>query len=610
MTNSENNSANEAGLDRVAALHQRLEAEGLDGFLVPQGDEHQGEYLSMRAQRLRWLTGFDGSAGTAVLYAGKTYLFVDGRYILQAGQQFADSAVEVRHFREPSLDKWLGQTVAGGERIGFDPRLHGIRQIEGLRKSLTGIGAELVPLADNPIDALWTDQPAPPSAPVGLHDMTYTGRSTDDKLSDLAATIAEAGTEACVLNQMESVAWALNVRGGDTANTPLVQSFGVVHGDGQADFYVDRTKLKSDVETGLGNRVAVHEISEFEAGLRALGAAAKTVLLDRDTATEGIRLALTEAGGQVVFGQDPVMLPRACKNAVEITGAYAAHERDGVAMCRFLRWLDDTTAEKVIGEIEAGEKLEGFRRHNDLFQSLSFDTISGAAANGAIVHYRVSPTSERMLEPGNLFLLDSGAQYLDGTTDITRTIPIGAPSDDMRRHFTLVLKGHLAVAHARFPEAATGGQIDALARQFLWAEGLDYDHGTGHGVGAYLGVHEGPQRMSPNSPTTFKPGMIISNEPGLYITDEYGIRIENLLVVVAAAETSTARKFLEFDTLTLVPIDRRLIVPEMLSVTERGWLDDYHALVRQKIGPRLDDAADRAWLETMTAPLSDNKGTI
>ncbi len=607
MTISEKISSNETGAERLTALHQSLKEAGLDGFLVPQADEHQGEYLSMRAQRLRWLTGFDGSAGTAVLYAGKTYLFVDGRYILQAGQQFADSAVEVRHFREPPLSEWLGQTVVGGERIGFDANLHGIGQIEGLRKALTGIGAELVALADNPIDALWTDQPDPPSAPVGLHALTYTGRSTDDKLSDLAAKITEAGAEACVFNQMESVAWALNVRGGDTANTPLVQSFAVVHSDGQADFYVDRRKLESGVEAGLGNRVAVHEISAFGVGMTALGATGKTVLLDRDTATEGIRLSLTEAGGQVVFGQDPVMQPRACKNAVEIAGAYAAHERDGVAMCRFLRWLDETTANKVIGEIEAGEKLEEFRRHNDLFQSLSFDTISGAAANGAIVHYRVSPASERLLESGNLFLLDSGGQYLDGTTDITRTIPIGVPSADMRRHFTLVLKGHLAVAHARFPEAGTGGQLDALARQFLWADGLDYDHGTGHGVGAYLGVHEGPQRMSPNSPTTFKPGMIISNEPGLYITGEYGIRIENLLVVVAAAETSSGRKFLEFDTLTLVPIDRRLIDVDLLSATERGWLDDYHALVRQKIGPRLDDAADRAWLETMTAALNDTK---
>ena len=589
-------------LDRPAALRRLLAADGLDGFLVPQADEHQGEYLSERAQRLRWLTGFAGSAGTALLYGDKIWLFVDGRYILQAEQQFDGSDIEVRHFRKPPLGEWLGQEVAAGGRIGFDPGLHGIRQIEQLRKALTKAGAELVPVGENPIDRLWTDQPAPPAAPVGLHAVGYSGLGTDDKLSALAEAIAGAGAAAAVLNQMESVAWALNVRGGDTANTPLVQSYAVVHDDGQADFYLDRAKLAAGVEAGLGNRVAVRDIAAFDDGLKALGAAGKSVLLDRDTATEGIRLALTGAGGEVVFGQDPVMLPRACKNAVEIAGAYAAHERDGVAMCRFLRWLDETTAGRVIGEIEAGEKLEGFRRQNDLFQGLSFDTISGAGPNGAIVHYRVSEDSERQLTPGNLFLLDSGAQYLDGTTDITRTIPIGVPDEVMRRHFTLVLKGHIAVARARFPESATGGQVDALARQFLWGEGLDFDHGTGHGVGAYLGVHEGPQRMAPNSSATFKAGMIISNEPGLYIADEYGIRIENLQLVVDSPRGTDARKFLEFDTLTLEPIDRRLIAGEMLSREEQIWLDAYHARVADKIGPRLE-AADRDWLERMTAPL-------
>jgi len=590
--------------ERLEALRQGLSAAGLDGFIVPCADEHQGEYLSQRAQRLRWLTGFDGSAGTVVVYGARTALFVDGRYTLQAEQQFADSPVEVRHFREPPLSEWLAQEIAAGHKIGFDANLHGIRQIEGFRNALTDVGAELVPVAENPVDQLWADQPAPPAAAVALHPTAYTGQSTEDKLDELAAVITEAGADAAVLNQMEAVAWALNVRGGDTANTPLVQSFGVVHGDGQADFYVDRAKLDADVEAGLGNRISVQGIDAFDDGLRALGAGGKTVLLDRDTATEGIRLALTGAGGEVVYGQDPVALPRACKNAVEVAGMHAAHERDGVAMCRFLRWLDETTAERVIGEIEAGEKLAAFRAEGDLFQSLSFDTISGAGPNGAIVHYRVSPESERQLEPGSLFLLDSGGQYLDGTTDITRTIPIGTPGDAMRRHFTLVLKGHIAVADAHFPVATTGGQLDALARQYLWAEGLDYDHGTGHGVGAYLGVHEGPQRMSPGSPSKFRPGMIISNEPGLYITGEYGIRIENLLVVIDSPRSSATRKFLEFDTLTLTPIDRRLIVRDMLSTTERDWLDAYHAEVQAKIGPRLE-GADRDWLARMTAALDD-----
>jgi Xaa-Pro aminopeptidase len=593
--------------ERIANVRQVLQGLGLDGFLVPQADEHQGEYLSERAQRLHWLTGFAGSAGTAVLYGDRTCLFVDGRYLLQARQQFEGSEIEVRHFREPPLNDWLKDEIKAGDKIGFDANLHGIRQIEGLRKVLAASGAELVPVAENPIDLQWPDQPPPPSAPVGLLDLIYTGQGANDKLAALAETIREAGADASVLNQMESTAWALNVRGGDTANTPLVQSYGVVHSNGHADFYVEPSKLEAGVEAGLGNRITVHDIATFPNGLASLGAAKKTVLLDRDTANEGIRLALSNAGGEIVFGQDPVMMPRACKNDVEIAGAFAAHERDAVAMCRFLRWLDETTAERVIGEIEAGEKLYEFRQQNDLFRGLSFDTISGAAANGAIVHYRVSPESERQLEPGNLFLLDSGGQYLDGTTDITRTVPIGTPSDDMRRHFTLVLKGHSAVARARFPAKATGGQLDAMARQFLWGEGLEYDHGTGHGVGAYLGVHEGPQRMSPNSPSTFKPGMIISNEPGLYITDAYGIRIENLQVVIESPRSTAERKFLEFDTLTVVPIDRRLIDTDMLTPDELAWLDDYHATVREKIGPRLE-GADRDWLDKMTAPLASVSG--
>lgn len=591
-------------LDRPAALRRLLAADGLDGFLVPQADEHQGEYLSERAQRLRWLTGFAGSAGTALLYGDKIWLFVDGRYILQAEQQFDGSDIEVRHFRKPPLGEWLGQEVAAGGRIGFDPGLHGIRQIEQLRKALTKAGAELVPVGENPIDRLWTDQPAPPAAPVGLHAVGYSGLGTDDKLSALAEAIAGAGAAAAVLNQMESVAWALNVRGGDTANTPLVQSYAVVHDDGQADFYLDRAKLAAGVEAGLGNRVAVRDIAAFDDGLKALGAAGKSVLLDRDTATEGIRLALTGAGGEVVFGQDPVMLPRACKNAVEIAGAYAAHERDGVAMCRFLRWLDETTAGRVIGEIEAGEKLEGFRRQNDLFQGLSFDTISGAGANGAIVHYRVSEDSERQLTPGNLFLLDSGAQYLDGTTDITRTIAIGEAGAIEKACYTRVLQGMIAISRVRFPKGVRGSDLDALARYPLWLAGQDYDHGTGHGVGAYLSVHEGPQGISRKAATALEAGMILSNEPGYYREGAFGIRIENLIVVKDAdpVQGGDARDMLDFETLTYVPLDRHLIDVTLLSKDERAWIDGYHADTFAKISARVDGAALN-WLKAACAPL-------
>ena len=591
---------------RLDEVRSQLEHSNLTGFIIPQADEHQGEYISDSAQRLRWLTGFAGSAGTAVMLRRQTALFVDGRYTLQASRQFDGSDVEVRHFREPPLGKWLAENTSAGDRIGFDPRLHGIQQIEGLRKDLAKSGAELVPVDDNPIDRVWRDRPSAPAAPVSGHASRYTGQGVDEKLDEIAKEVGQAGADAVVLNQMDSVAWAFNVRGGDTANTPLTMSYGVIHGDGHADFYVDTNKLEPGIEAHFGNRISAADIAGFDDGLAGLGGRGATVMLDRTTATEHIRLALENAGAKVVFARDPVMLPRARKNPTELEGARAAHVRDAVAMCRFLRWFDETTAERTIGEMEAADKIDGLRAENEDFRGLSFDTIAGAGANGAIVHYRVSPATENQLEAGSLFLLDSGGQYLDGTTDITRTLPVGEPSAEMRRHFTWVLKGNLAVARAHFPAKATGAQLDALARQVLWNEGLDYDHGTGHGVGSYLGVHEGPQRMAPGSTTVLEPGMIISNEPGLYIADTYGIRIENLLIVRESERGTADKPFLAFETLTVVPIDRRLIDVDLLTAEEISWLDDYHARVLAVVGSRLE-AEDRKWLELMTAPLKPAK---
>jgi len=587
---------------RLTALANALTEKNVQGFLVPQADAHQGEYIASRAQRLHWLTGFAGSAGTALMFKGRTILFVDGRYTLQAGLQFEDSEVEVRHFMEPPLVNWLLDAGEKGDRIGYDPDLHNVAQIDSMCKILDGSGIELVALSDNPLDGVWTDQPLPPFAPVVPHPLEYSGQSVDDKLASLGDLIAEAGADAAVLNQMEAVAWALNVRGGDVSNTPLIQSFAVLHKDGQADFYVDRQKFTPDLERHLGNRVTVHNVDKLDEGLKALGVTNRKVLLDRSTSTDHIRRTLEAGGANIVAGADPTVMPRACKNKVELDGTRRAHERDAIAMCRFLRWLDETTATRDVGEMEAIDVLNGYRCEIGLNRGISFDTISGADDNGAIVHYRASYESERFLAQGSMYLVDSGGQYLDGTTDITRTVAIGTPTPEMKRHFTLVLQGHIAIACAVFPDKATGGQLDAMARQFLWREGLDYDHGTGHGVGSYLGVHEGPHRIAPNFPGTFKPGMIVSNEPGLYITGKYGIRIENLLTVHASERSTDERKFLEFETLTVVPLDRHLIDVEMLTRPERAWVDAYHDRVFSTVGPELD-AADRIWLEKMTAPL-------
>jgi Xaa-Pro aminopeptidase len=587
---------------RLTALAGALEALNVQGFLVPQADAHQGEYIASTGQRLCWLTGFAGSAGTGLMFKGKTTLFVDGRYTLQAGLQFEDTDVDVRHFMEPPLVDWLRNTGSDGDRVGYDPNLHSVAQIDAMRKSLDGSGIELFALAQNPLDEVWADQPLSPFSPVEPHPLKYSGQSVDDKLAALGEAISDAGADAAVVNQMEAVAWALNVRGGDVSNTPLTQSFAVLHKDGQADFYVDRNKFTPDLETHLGNRVTVHEVTQLDEGLHALGVANRKILLDRSTSTDHIRRSLEAGGANIVAGADPTVLPRACKNEVELDGTRHAHERDAIAMCRFLRWLEETSATRDIGEMEAIDVLNGFRREIDLNRGISFDTISGADDNGAIVHYRASYESERFLSQGSMYLVDSGGQYLDGTTDITRTVAIGTPTAEMRRHFTLVLQGHIALARAVFPAKATGGQLDAMARQFLWQEGLDYDHGTGHGVGSYLGVHEGPHRISPNFPGTFFPGMIVSNEPGLYITGKYGIRIENLLAVCTSDHSSDDRKFLEFETLTVVPIDRNLIDVEILSGPERDWLDTYHARVRDTVGPNLE-SEDRVWLEKVTMPL-------
>ncbi|MBC8268439.1 MAG: aminopeptidase P family protein [Rhodospirillaceae bacterium] len=582
----------------IKATQELLAEAALDGFIIPQADEFQGEYISENNMRLRWLTGFTGSAGTAILYAGKVHLFVDGRYTLQAPEQVDPALVEVHGHRDPTPVEWLADHVGEQARIGYDPRLHSIDNIQTLKKALKKKQAEAVAVGFNPIDRLWSDRPAPPDAPVRHHDIAYTGRSSDDKISAIAEAIKEAGAEALVLNEMDAIAWAFNIRGGDTAYTPLTQAYALVHGDGHADLFADTDKFSAQTKATLGNRATLHPTEMFAEKLDEAGAAGLKVGLDKSSATDWTHHRLSEAGAEIVYLSNPTTLQRALKNDTEIEGARAAHRRDALAMIRFLNWFDEASTSTPLSELDIAAKILELRQQIDLFQGLSFATIAGAGPNGAIVHYTAKAESTRQLEQGSLLLLDSGGQYLDGTTDITRTLAIGDPSEEMRKHFTLVLKGHIAIASARFPVGTNGGQLDALARQHLWRDGLNYLHGTGHGVGSYLGVHEGPHRLAAGSTVPFEAGMFISNEPGLYLPGQYGIRIESLLVVI----NSAIEKFLEFTPLTLVPMDRKLIDVNLMNKQELAWLDDYHRQCYESAADHLDED-DRLWLAAVCAPL-------
>jgi len=589
---------------RLAALRNELARRELAGFVVPRADEHQGEYVPPRAERLAWITGFTGSAGVAIVLASKAALFVDGRYTLQAPAQIDTDSFEVRHVVEQPPETWLAGQLVAGDRLGIDPRLHTVDGAARLRKALEPVGAELVACGDNPLDAVWTDQPAPPLAPVRPQELRFTGLDSAGKRQAIGAAVAAAGADAVVLTQPDSIAWLLNIRGGDVPRTPLPLSFATVDREGRVELFIDRRKLTAGLERHLGNGVSVSPPDALGPALDGLGAAGLRVQIDFGSASLWVHDRLVAAGAKLVRGDDPCALPKALKNAAELEGTKAAHRRDGGAVTRFLAWLDATAPGGAVDELSAAERLYAFRRENELFRDLSFDTISGAGANGAIVHYRSSPATNRRLEPGQLYLVDSGAQYLDGTTDITRTVAIGNPSAEMRDRFTRVLKGHIALALARFPRGTTGSQLDTLARAALWQAGLDYDHGTGHGVGSYLGVHEGPQRISklPNK-VPLEPGMIVSNEPGYYKTGAYGIRIENLVCVVEVDVAGAERPMLGFETLTLAPIDRRLIDPALLAAAEIGWLDAYHARVRESLAP-LVDPATMQWLAAATRPLA------
>ena len=591
---------------RVAALRTELARRGLTGFVVPRSDRHQNEYVPASEERLAWLTGFTGSAGAAIVLMERAVLFVDGRYTLQVREQVDTSLFAIEHLVETPPDRWIETNLTSADRLGYDPWLHTVESAERLAKACAAAGATLVAVEPDLIDAIWRDRPAPPLGAVTLHDLRFAGETAEEKLARIRAELAKLRADALVVSDPHAVAWAFNIRGADVAHTPLPLAFAVVPQTGRPALFVDGRKLSNDVRDRLEGLADVREPADFVQAVAALGQARKTVRLDQATAADALARLVITHGGKVARGACPIALMKAVKNQVEISGARAAHIRDGAAVTRFLAWFDREAARGTLTEIEAVAALESFRRETGLLKDISFPTISGAGPDGAIVHYRVTSKTNRGIAPGELFLIDSGGQYQDGTTDITRTVAVGEPTAEMRERFTRVLKGHIAIARAVFPEGTTGAQLDSFARQFLWSHGLDFDHGTGHGVGSYLSVHEGPARISKLGTTALRRGMILSNEPGYYKAGAYGIRIENLVLVVEAAAVPDAEKPLNaFETLTLAPIDRRLIVANMLTPEETEWLDGYHARVAQSLSP-LVDAETRAWLAAATRPLAQS----
>lgn len=589
--------------DRTRALRSAMAKAKIDAYLVPRSDEFQGEYVPACAERLRWLTGFTGSAGLAAVTRKAAMLMIDGRYTVQARAETDTNVFEPSLLPRPRLAEWLLDHLAKGAVVGFDPWLHTCAEVSRLKAALGAKDIVLKPLGRNLVDQLWgRERPAPPNAPVREHPVALAGADASEKLADLQKTLKQADQHAALLTLADSICWLLNIRGADVAHNPVVRAYALVPAAGKAELYVDSTKITAEVKTHLASVAKVVAPAQLTSRLKELRAAGKRVRLDTDTAAFALERALGPKS--TAKGADPCILPKAIKNGAEIAGAKSAHKRDAVAVVRYLAWLDEAAAGGTLDEIAAVKKLEEFRRETNKLREISFPTISGSGANGAIVHYRVTEASNRKLEPGELFLLDSGAQYADGTTDITRTIAIGKPSEEMRVRFTAVLKGHIAIATARFPKGTRGIDLDPFARRALWDMGADYDHGTGHGIGSYLSVHEGPQSISRAGMAVLQPGMLLSNEPGFYKEGAYGIRIENVVLVTPPAKIpgGADREMMGFETLTLVPMDRRLIVRDMLTTGERAWLDAYHARILAALSPDVDEAT-RVWLVAATRPL-------
>lgn len=585
-------------------LRAEMAKQGLDGFIIPHDDEYQNEYIPDYAERLMWASGFSGSAGAAVVMTDKAVIFTDGRYTLQVRDQADGAYFDYADLIATPPDRWLKENADRGARIGYDPMLHTGAGVKRLQAAADKAGFDLVAVSENPVDAAWTDQPARPTAPVSPHDIAFAGKPSEDKRKEIADAVSAAGADAALITSPPSIAWLFNIRGGDVARTPLPLGRAIIRKDATASLFLAPEKTDNQLPAHLGDAVDLRAEADLASALAQLGRQGARVALDPALAPSKYADDLRAAGAVVIDAADPCALPRATKNSAEIEGARAAHIRDGTAVTQFLHWLEIEAQGGGVDEITAAKKLESFRQATGELKDISFDTISGAGSNGAVVHYKVSTQTNRTLEPNSLYLVDSGGQYADGTTDITRTVPIGQATDEMRTRFTQVLKGHIAIAGLRFPTGTSGAQLDAFARKPLWDAGLDYDHGTGHGVGSFLGVHEGPQRIAKaGSSQPLKPGMILSNEPGYYKAGEFGIRIENLIVVTAPAPIDGGeREMMGFETITLAPIHLDLVDVSLLTELERDWLNAYHARVRETLGPRLP-ANIKGWFDNATRPI-------
>ena len=592
--------------DRLHALREQLKRDRLDGFVVPLTDEHMSEYVGAYAQRLAWLTGFQGSDGSAVGLSSDAAIFTDGRYTLQVRQQVSAEDWQYVPVPQVSIASWLGEHAPEGGRIGYDPWLHTRIWVEEAKKALAEKGAELVAVDTNPVDAVWPDRPAPSNATLSVQDDAAAGRTSAAKRAEIAEWLSARKADAVVLSALDSIAWAFNVRGNDVSHTPVALAYAIVNADGTADLFVASEKITDAVRQHLGNAIRVHERAAFAPALK--GFAGKRVAADPERAVAAIFDSLDAGGAKILSLRDPVVLAKALKNPAEIAGHKAAQARDGAALVRFLKWFEETAPAGGLTEMSAADKLREFRDQTGLLKDLSFDTISATGPNGAIPHYKVTEESSLPIESGQLYLVDSGGQYADGTTDVTRVMPVGEPLPEMKDRFTRVLKGHIGIATAIFPDGTTGAQLDSFARAPLWEAGLDFGHGTGHGVGAYLSVHEGPQRIAQpfypggQSLEPLRAGMFLSNEPGYYKAGEYGIRIENLVLIVEAGIAGAEQPMLGFETLTFAPIERRLIEPALLTSKELQWLNAYHARVLEVVGPQLGEE-ERRWLEAKVAPI-------
>jgi Xaa-Pro aminopeptidase len=593
---------------RLDALRKELARRGLDGFVVPISDEHMSEYVGDYAQRLAWLTGFGGSAGTAVVLRDKAAIFVDGRYTIQAREQVDGRLFDYQSIPQTSPAAWLGENAPEGARVGYDPWLHSKGWADATAKALAERGGELVAVESNPVDAIWDDQPAPSAARAVVHSDEHAGRTSAEKRAEVAEWLRREGLDAAVISALDSVAWLLNIRGADVSRTPVTLSYVIAHADGTAELFIAPEKVTPELAHHLGNAVTVRPRAEFAGALGQF--AGKKVSVDPNFGVAAIFQALEAGGANVVVRRDPTILAKALKNPVERQGQRDAQARDGAAVAKFLHWLSVAAPKGGETELSAAARLQAFREETGLLRDLSFDTISAAGPHAAIPHYRVDEESNLAIAPGSIFLVDSGGQYPDGTTDITRTVWVGpgSPSAEQKDRFTRVLKGHIAIARAVFPHGTSGSQLDTLARQFLWQAGVDYAHGTGHGVGSYLAVHEGPQRIAKarggqaGTEQELMAGMLISNEPGYYKSGDFGIRIENLVLVEDRRIPGMEGEWLGFETVTLAPIDRVLVDRSLLSPEELAWWNEYHARVREVLAPQLEGAA-LAWLEEQCAPL-------